>query len=62
MKKKTKETLNLLSLIMGIIFIIIGLIGSAIIIPTKNQMIIAPLLSLVIGAFLALMGGLRKWG
>ena len=62
MKRQTKENINLLSLIIGIFLIIIGLGGSAIIIPAKNSLIIAPILSLTIGAILALMGGLRKWG
>jgi len=61
MKKETKETTNLSSLIVGIFFIIIGLVGSAITLPANNH-IIAPFLFLVAGAFLALMGGLRKWG
>ena len=59
--KNTKETMNLLSLIIGIFFIIVGLGGSAITIPPKNPLLIAPILSLVVGAILALMGGLRKW-
>ena len=62
MKKKNKETANLISLVIGVILIIIGLAGSAITIPTKTTIIIAPILSLIIGAILALMGGLRKWG
>ncbi len=37
MKKETKETINLLSLIIGIVFIVLGLAGSAITIPTKNS-------------------------
>ncbi len=62
MEKETRETLNLVSLILGIILIIIGLAGSAITISTKDPIIIAPLLSLLLGAFLAIMGGLRRWG
>lgn len=61
MKNKSKENINLLSLIVGIIFIIIGLGSSAIIIPTEKPIIIAPILFLIIGAILALSGGLRKW-
>lgn len=62
MKKTTKEKINLVSLIIGIIFIIVGLAGSAITIPTKDPILIAPIISLLLGAVLALMGGLRKWG
>ncbi|MBS3074734.1 hypothetical protein J4447_04785 [Candidatus Pacearchaeota archaeon] len=62
MRKGTKETINLLSLIIGIVLIIVGLGGFAITIPTRSQIIIAPILSLLIGALLSLMGGLRKWG
>ncbi len=62
MKKQTKENINFLSLVMGIIFIIVGLIGSSITIPTKELVIIVPVSFLIIGAVLALMGGLRKWG
>lgn len=62
MNRNTKETVNLLSLIVGIFLIIIGLGGSAIAIPTKNPIILFPIISLIIGAVLALMGGLRKWG
>jgi len=62
MKRGNKETFNLISLVVGIILIILGLAGSAITIPTKNPILIAPLVLLVIGAILALMGGLRKWG
>jgi len=62
MKRETKENVNLVSLAAGIIFILIGLGGSAITIPSKSPIIIAPIISLIIGAFLALMGGLRKWG
>jgi len=61
-RKGTKETINLLSLIIGIVLIIVGLGGFAITIPTRSQIIIAPILSLLIGALLSLMGGLRKWG
>lgn len=62
MKRQTKENLNLISLVVGIFLIIVGLGGSAITIPTGNPVIIAPIASLIIGAFLALTGGLRKWG
>jgi len=62
MKRETKENVNLVSLVAGIIFILIGLGGSAITIPSKSPIIIVPIISLIIGAFLALMGGLRKWG
>jgi len=62
MRRETKEKVNLASLVAGIILILIGLGGSAITIPTKSLIIIAPITSLVIGAFLALIGGLRKWG
>ena len=62
MKRGTKETVNLLSLIFGIILIIVGLGGSAILIPARSPLILAPILSLIIGSILALMGGLRKWG
>lgn len=62
MKRDTKETVNLLSLIIGIALIIVGLGGVAILIPAKSSILIAPILSLIIGAILALMGGLRKWG
>ncbi len=56
-----KESINLASLIVGIFLIIIGLISSAVTLPTKSSMIIFPVVSLLVGAFLALMGGLRKW-
>ena len=62
MKRGTKENINLLSLIFGIILIIVGLGGSAILIPARSSLIFVPVLSLVIGSILALMGGLRKWG
>ena len=62
MRRQTKETANLISLVIGVILIIAGLGGSAIIIPTKSQIIIVPIISLIIGSILALMGGLRKWG
>ena len=62
MRRDTKETINLLSLIIGIVLIVVGLGGSAITIPTRNPILIVPILSLIIGAILALMGGLRKWG
>jgi len=62
MNRQTKENINLASLIIGIIFILIGLAGSAITIPTKNSIIIAPIILLVVGALLSLMGGLRRWG
>ncbi len=61
MIKKKREKLNLSSLVIGIILIITGLTGSAIIIPTKQSISVAPIILLIIGAFLALMGGLRKW-
>ena len=60
-KRRSKESVNLASLVVGIILIILGLAGSAITIPTKNPIIIAPIISLILGAILALMGGLRKW-
>ena len=56
MNRQTKENINLASLIIGIIFILIGLAGSAITIPTKNSIIIAPIILLVVGALLSLMG------
>ncbi|MBS3092582.1 hypothetical protein J4466_04145 [Candidatus Pacearchaeota archaeon] len=62
MKRGAKETANLLSLICGIILIIVGLGGSAILIPARSSLILAPMFSLIIGSILALMGGLRKWG
>lgn len=62
MKRETKETINFISLIGGIFLIMAGLTGSAITIPTKQPIIILPLLSLVIGAILAIVGGLEKWG
>ena len=62
MRSQTRENINLVSLIAGIILILIGLAGSAITIPTKNPIIIAPIILLLIGAILSLMGGLRKWG
>ena len=61
MKRQTKETVNLISLVVGVALIIIGLVGSAITIPTKSLIIIVPIVSLIIGAILALMGGLRRW-
>lgn len=61
MKKQNKEKLNFLSLIIGIILIIVGLFSFAITLPNKTLIIIAPISSLIIGAILALMGGLRKW-
>ncbi len=60
-KKDSRENINLASLIIGIVFIVIGLAGSAITIPTKSPIIMAPIISLIVGAILALMGGLRKW-
>jgi len=60
-KMSKKESINLASLIVGIFLIIIGLISSAVTLPTKSSMIIFPVVSLLVGAFLALMGGLRKW-
>jgi uncharacterized membrane-anchored protein len=60
-KRKTKESINLASLVVGIILIILGLAGSAITIPTRTPIIIAPIILLIIGSILALMGGLRKW-
>ena len=62
MNRNTKEYVNFMSLIIGIILILVGLGGSAITIPTKSLVIIAPLISLILGAVLAVMGGLRKWG
>ncbi len=55
------ETKNLISLIVGIFLILVGLGSFAITIPLKSPIIIAPVVSLIIGAILALMGGLRKW-
>ena len=53
---------NLISIIIGYALILIGLTGVSIILPLKNNlMIIIPGLSLIIGAILALMGGLGKW-
>ena len=49
MRRQTKETANLISLVIGVILIIAGLGGSAIIIPTKSQIIIVPIISLIIG-------------
>jgi len=60
-KKKKHETINFISLVIGIILILIGLLSSAIIIPTKDPIVIAPIALLVIGAILALLGGLRIW-
>ena len=60
-KRRSREGINLASLVIGIFLIIVGLAGSAITIPTRNPIIIAPIALLVIGAILALMGGLRKW-
>ncbi len=65
MKKETKESVNLFSLIAGIILILIGLVGLAITLPLDDISLIPILISvglLVLGATLALMGGLRKWG
>lgn len=57
MERKEK---NFVSLIIGIILIIVGLGGIAII-PYENPIIVAPLLSLIAGEILALIGGLKKW-
>jgi len=62
MKRQTKETINFISLIFGIFLIIMGLGGSAITIPTQQPIIILPIISLIVGAILAIMGGLEKWG
>lgn len=62
MKRQTKETINLISLVIGVVLIIVGLGGSAITIQAKSPIIIVPIISLILGAILALMGGLRKWG
>ncbi len=56
-----KDTYNFISLIVGIILIFIGLGGVSIAIPTKSPIIIVPIMSLIVGAILALMGGLRRW-
>ncbi len=56
-----KDTRNLISIIIGIFFILAGLGGVAITIPTTEPIIIIPALSLVIGAILSLLGGFRKW-
>jgi len=56
-----KRNKNLTSLIFGIILIFAGLTGSAITIPSQKIIIIIPLLSLIIGAILSIMGGLEKW-
>ena len=58
-KRKEKEQLNLYSLIIGIFFIVIGLVSFAMTISIK-KIIFIPIIVLIIGAFLALMGGLRK--
>ena len=60
-RKKSREKVNLVSLVVGIVLIVFGLAGSAITIPTGNAIIIAPIVSLILGAILALLGGLRKW-
>lgn len=56
-----KDTYNFISLIAGIILIFIGLAGVSLTISTRNLIIILPTIALIVGAFLALMGGLRKW-
>jgi len=58
---KKHETGNFISLVVGIILIIAGLGGTAITISMKDPIIFAPIALLIIGAFLALMGGLREW-
>ncbi|MBI2632319.1 hypothetical protein HYW75_04920 [Candidatus Pacearchaeota archaeon] len=56
-----KDSRNLLSLLAGIFLVFIGLTGTIITIPSSKPIIILPVLSLVIGAILAILGGLRKW-
>lgn len=56
-----KRDKNLLSLVIGIILIIIGLSGSAITLPTRSQIVIVPIISLIVGAILAILGGLERW-
>ena len=58
---KHKFDKNLISIIIGSVFILIGLAGVSITLPLKNNLIIIPAFSLIIGAILALMGGLGKW-
>lgn len=57
----TKENRNLTSLILGILLILTGLTGTALFISKDKSLIIYPIITLVIGAILALLGGLRKW-
>ncbi len=58
---KHKFDKNLISIIIGSVFILIGLAGVSITLPLKNNLIIIPAFSLIFGAILALMGGLGKW-
>lgn len=62
-KKKKHEVANLISLIIGIILILSGLggVAIAIAISSKSLIIILSSISLLIGAILALVGGLRGW-
>lgn len=56
-----KEAKNFTSLIIGIILVIIGMSGTIITLPTQSKIIILPILSIIIGAVLAITGGLGKW-
>lgn len=56
-----KETKNFISLVAGIILTLVGLTGTVILISIPNKIIIVPIISLLLGFFFALMGGLRKW-
>ena len=56
-----KETKNFTALIIGIILVIIGMSGTIITLPTQSKIIILPVLSIIIGAVLAITGGLGKW-
>ena len=58
---KHKIDRNLISIIIGTVLILIGLAGVSITLPLKDNLIIIPGLSLILGAILALMGGLGKW-
>ena len=58
MRSRTK---NLYSLISGKIFILVGLRGTIITSQASKPIIIIPIVSLVIGAILAILGGLEKW-
>lgn len=56
-----KEKKNFTALIIGIILVIIGMSGTIITLPTQSKIIIVPVLSIIIGAVLAITGGLGKW-